>query len=247
MSDVQLKQLWCTLDVNRDNSLHRDEVAAFLKLGRSTRDPAATSHDASPKGPTRQQTSAGLVGPMERYGMSEAEPSQPTAEMRRDLRDKGIALPNDDELIALSESFNAWIEAYRHEHHMPVSGSWYHLFTILDQDGSGFITFDELTTCVRQRLRKGPRAISHVTLKALWCALDTSGDNRVDKDEAAAFFKLGMKKEMRKRKDAKLNPRGVLSDRLGMAAQSLSQAPWSVKSTGGGEHGGKARQADSAA
>jgi Ca2+-binding EF-hand superfamily protein len=233
LSDVQLKQLWCTLDVNRDNRLHRDEVAAFLKLGRST------DHDASPPreaSPPRKHTPAALVGSIDRHGMSEAEPSQPTAEMRRDLRDKGVALPNDDELISLSESFNAWIEAYRHEHHLPpVSGSWHHLFKIVDQDGSGFITFDELTTCVRQRLRKGPSAISHVTLKALWCALDTSGDNRVDKDEAAAFFKLGMKKEMRKRKEAKLNPRGVLSTgRLGR------MPTWSVKSAGGGEHGGEA-------
>ena len=55
----------------------------------------------------------------------------------------------------------------------------YALFKAVDADQSGQITFDELTTCVRRELKKGPKVISHNELKALWCALDSSGDNQV--------------------------------------------------------------------
>lgn len=111
--DLKIKQLWCTLDVDCDNALHRDEMSGFLKLGLDIDTPAPEN------APIGEHTTAALKGPIERHGMSGAVPSQPTAEMRRDLHDKGIPLPNDDELIAHSESFNVWIEAFRHDNHMP--------------------------------------------------------------------------------------------------------------------------------
>ena len=54
----------------------------------------------------------------------------------------------------------------------------------VDKDQSGEITFDELTTCVRRELKKGPKAISHNELKALWCALDATGDNQVTGEDS---------------------------------------------------------------
>ena len=51
------------------------------------------------------------------------------------------------------------------------------------RSGSGFITFDEMQDCVRRELKKGPKAISHKELMALWIRMDESGDNVVTKDE----------------------------------------------------------------
>ena len=65
------------------------------------------------------------------------------------------------------------------------------MFAEVDQDGSGYITYDELESVIRQHLRKGPKAISDNAIKALWCALDADDSNAVQKDEMAAFFKLG--------------------------------------------------------
>ena len=70
------------------------------------------------------------VAGIERHGMSTALPSQPTAEMRRELRERGVALPTDDDLIELSEKLNAWITAYRYDQHLPISTSWYALFKV---------------------------------------------------------------------------------------------------------------------
>ena len=59
----------------------------------------------------------------------------------------------------------------------------FNLFKEIDNDNSGFVTFDELSTCVRRELKKGPKTISHVELKLLWCALDKDNDNSLDKEE----------------------------------------------------------------
>ena len=188
ISDLAIKALWCALDTNADNSLHKDEMGGFFKLG-------MVKDNKKQKQLTKQKTSQNLVSPIERVGMSEALETQSTADMRKELRAAGIALPTDAELIEYSEKLNAWIEAYRYDQKSPPSYSWFNLFKEVDADGNGAITFDELTTCVRRELKKGPNVISHNELRALWCALDESGDNLVDKDEAAGFFKLGQQKK----------------------------------------------------
>ena len=50
----------------------------------------------------------------------------------------------------------------------------------IDNDGDHEITFDELTTCVRRELKKGPRTLSHTELKRLWVHLDANADNQVE-------------------------------------------------------------------
>ena len=65
------------------------------------------------------------------------------------------------------------------------------MFAEVDRDGSGYITYDELQTIIRQHLRKGPKVLSDNAIKALWCAIDADCSNAVQKDEMAAFFKRG--------------------------------------------------------
>ena len=94
---------------------------------------------------------------------------------RKELRAKKLPLPNDEDLIEISFKFNAWIESYIHDYKLDATTTtWYTVFKDADADGNGTINFDELTTCVRQELKKGPSIISHDELRALWCASETT-------------------------------------------------------------------------
>ena len=72
----------------------------------------------------------------------------------------------------------------RHPHMYPIEQD-------VDEDHSGFITFDELQSVVRRKLRKGPSVLDDGALKALWCAIDTNDSDRLERDEFARFLRLG--------------------------------------------------------
>ena len=97
-------------------------------------------------------------------------------------------LPSDRELTEYAKRFTSWIEQWRYDQRLPASTSWYNLFKEIDNDSSGFITFDELQDCVRRELKKGPKTMSHNELKLLWCSLDRNADNHLEKEEMASFF-----------------------------------------------------------
>ena len=87
-------------------------------------------------------------------GMGRALDSQPTAEMRVELEAAGFALPDADGLKELSTKMNQWLEQYRHDQGKDSSSTWFQLFSILDEDGSGYITFDEFRSVIRKTLRE---------------------------------------------------------------------------------------------
>merc|ERR550514_1939932 len=123
--------------------------------------------------------------------MGSAIACQPTSEMRVELDEMEVAFPTDDELTTLSEKMNVWLEEDRELHGRGHSVTWFNLFAEVDQDGSGFITYDELLDVIRHKLHKGPKVMTENKIKALWCTLDKDDSNSVEKDEMATFFKLG--------------------------------------------------------
>ena len=186
MSEDALKALWCALDVDQSNSISQLEMAAFLKRG-------APSHAAisRPKPAAKQHTSANLVGALERHGMGSAIASTPTSVMLEELKESGVELPNDAQLTTLSQRMNEWLDNLRHAEGRERAVSWFNLFKELDEDGDSMVTFDELESVVRKKLRKGSAKMSDNALKALWCALDVDCSNAIQKDEMAAFLKRG--------------------------------------------------------
>ena len=104
-----------------------------------------------------------------------------TREMRGRLATASVELPADEQLTALSRSFNGWLGDL----------SWYKVFKEMDEDDSRFLTYDELATIVRGKLRKGPRILSDDALQALWCVLDADNSDRVTQDEMAGFLRRG--------------------------------------------------------
>ena len=156
-------------------------MGGFLKLGESKQE----------RSPHMTYTgTAGDVDPNKLYrGGNLGRPldSMPTVEMKKTLKNKGLTLPTDSELLEYSKKMNAWIEAWRHDQRKEASHTWFNLFKEVDNDESGFVTFDELVTCVRRELKKTPDVISQNELMALWCRLDSSGDNMIDKDEVSTY------------------------------------------------------------
>ena len=178
-----IKGLWCALDADCSNSVDKEEAGAFLRRGTPALPDVA---------PPPQRVIGKLTGPLERRGMGRAIDSTPTAVMLEELKAAGIELPTDEEIMKLSEKICLWLAEYRRQVLCQESEpSWYNLYALLDQDGSGFITFDELTNAIRQKLFKGPKVVATNTIKALWCALDADCSNSVDKEEAGAFLRLG--------------------------------------------------------
>jgi len=185
ISDVTLKSIFSVLDVDEDDQLHKSEVRAFLEKGRKRLPPVKRQGSSLARDDLR------LISPMERYNMSVPIPSKATSKMKEEFAAAGVALPNEQELLALSTKLNEWLEQLLHDERHPPCATWYILFAVVDKDHSGFITYDELWDCVRHKLHKGPKVISDVTLKSLFCVLDRDDSNQLHKDEMRAFFELG--------------------------------------------------------
>ena len=187
LADDTLKALWCELDADNSNKVLIDEMAGFLK--RAQRDKAA----ALKKQPSMFSTrGAGEEKAKELAKLSEALACTPTSQMRAELEAAGIRLPDDNELTKLSHQFTKWIEDYRYNKGMPKATTWFNLYKELDEDGSNFVTYDEMLDFLRHKLKVGSRSLSKSSLKALWCVLDADDSNQVQKDELSTFFRRSM-------------------------------------------------------
>ena len=60
----------------------------------------------------------------------------------------------------------------------------------MTNDESGRITFDEVQTVVRKKLRFTPKELADDTLKALWCVLDSSDGTDDDALEVVEFARF---------------------------------------------------------
>jgi len=207
-----IKALWCSLDADRSNTLEKDEMGAFLRLGAlvpiKRRTPptlprpkvvsAASSyepHEAPNEPdylPEREYAGSKLAGPLDRIGMGRPIDCMPTSEILQELEQAGVPLPGQRELTELSRMINVGLEKYRKtilgQESVPT---WYNLMQVLDQDGGGFVTYDELLMTIRQKVVKTQKEVPTSTIKALWCSLDKDCANKVEKAQLAAFLRRG--------------------------------------------------------
>lgn len=207
-----IKALWCSLDADRSNTLEKDEMGAFLRLGalvpikrrapptlpRPKAVSAASSyepHEAANEPeylPERAYAGSKLAGPLDRIGMGRPIDCMPTSEILLELEQAGVSLPGQRELTDLSRMINVGLEKYRKtilgQESVPT---WYNLMQVLDQDGGGFVTYDELLTTIRQKVVKTQKEVPTSIIKALWCSLDKECANKVEKAQLAAFLRRG--------------------------------------------------------
>ncbi|CAJ1425411.1 unnamed protein product [Effrenium voratum] len=79
------------------------------------------------------------------------------------------------------------VSGYYHERgiHCSAGEAWVRFFGDCDVDGSGRISFDELETAIRKRLRSG---ISRYQLLVLWRQLDSDNSGEVSVEEVVQFL-----------------------------------------------------------
>lgn len=219
ISEVSLKGLWCALDVDDSNQVTGEEMARFFRM-------AEKDKDYKGPGLKRQATSFSTKGAgddkMKQLSQLNAQlESQPTTEMKVELAAAGVALPTDEELTPIAENLVNWIEDYKHNENLPPSMSWANLFRTLDEDGSGFVSYDELVKVFRSRLKVDKKMMSDTQLKALWCVLDADESNQVQADEMAGFFRRGAKvlKERRAKSSKSFSTKGAGENTLAEMAR----------------------------
>ena len=127
ISHHALKALWCALDVDNNNSLHKEEMSGFFRRGAK-----AATFEAKPR-MSGSKSADDVNALISRVGMGRALDSQPTTEMRTELAAKGVALPDETELTRLSTELNDWLEAMRHDERKGHATSWFNLFAEVDE------------------------------------------------------------------------------------------------------------------
>ena len=103
------------------------------------------------------------------------------------------------------------------------------MYTRRASQGSGAITYDELTDVVRHKLRVGAAVLSENHVKALWCALDADDSNQLTMSEFGRFLKLGDKPQLKKLKSWGSSGSGGKSlNAMSAINQAIESTPTSV-------------------
>jgi len=135
-----------------------------------------------------------------------------------------------DELYSLSLLLNnRMIDMF----HDPLARMWYKVFNDMDDDGSGFVAFDELEDMVRLKLKVPAAELSAESLKAIWFSLDEDQSGLVSSGEFGRFMQLGAhvhnqgdvwKARLLKAKKAEAsNVRAPLQEQLQQHRQTMKQ------------------------
>lgn len=191
ISEQKLRVLWCHLDADDSDQLRVDEFGKFLRI-------APVEHVNE-----REQAEQSAIRrkKLMMHGSATAEDakgiheSPPTVEMRAQLAKEGVSLPTEEELLALSALFIAKLEESRTANSTATrtfsrggSHTFMNLIAELDEDKSGFVTFDELKHVARSKLGLTAEELPGKQLRALWCALDADDSSSIKIDELAAFL-----------------------------------------------------------
>ena len=190
LSTNDLKALWCALDVDDSNQITPEEMGVFFKRGEVDRKARSLQRQQTLKLERQQALAAGSRDSMI-SASNRALDSQPTSEMRAELKANGVPIPTGEALVAHSRRFNEWLENLRYKQGLASSTTWFNLYTMIDEDHSGVVTYDELLGTLRHKCRVAASTLGTNDLKALWCALDVDDSNQIIPDEMGVFFKRG--------------------------------------------------------
>ena len=78
--------------------------------------------------------------------------------------------------------------------------AWFKLFRHMDDDGSGRITYAELSAVIREELRVSTREVPETHLRAVWAAIDADQSGSVDSlEHQLELLKLSAESEQQQR------------------------------------------------
>ena len=177
VSEDTLIALWCAIDADDSDQVYPQEFGAFLRRGAA---------DFKSKAPDNLNKRNIELGGAQTAGLGRALESTPTAEMRAKLE----APLNEDQMLVWAKQFCKWLEMSLYKKNLSVH-TWFNLFSEIDEDGSGFVTFDEFEDVVRHRLGQSVKKVPDETVRAIWCALDTDDSNQIMPQEMGKWLKQG--------------------------------------------------------
>ena len=217
LSDDKLHALWCHLDADDSNEILPQEMSKFLKRNLQ-----------KSRGQENLNKRTIELGGAQTAGLGRALESTPTAEMRAKLE----APLTEDQMLGWAKQFCKWLEMSLYKKNLSVH-TWFNLFSEIDEDGSGFVTFDEFEDVVRHRLGQSVKKVPDETVRAIWCALDTDDSNQIMPQEMGKWLKQGAD-EVTSKAPKNLNKRtielgGAQTAGLGRALESTPTAEMRAK------------------
>ena len=158
------------LDPNDVNWIQFPDVVLFLKRGSDGERAIRRAQKAKEK---RERTLAARAA-------NAFIEWAPTRTYRAALEERGVALPGADTLMALAKQINDALEEKRKDEknknavQEKTSGqpTTFKIFKEMDEDRSGFLSFDEFQWALRQKLWLSKSKLSDDMLMAIWCILD---------------------------------------------------------------------------
>jgi Ca2+-binding EF-hand superfamily protein len=153
LSNQKLKALWITLDEDDSGFVESGEFGRFMKRE------APKNKDEERRELLRQSSRQKRASLEKDKQLQIADAmltsSVPTAEMRAELAQAGVALPNDEELAKMATQFSKWTKLYLPDTHQ--GSAWIKVIQMVGDDISGLLTYDQVRRVVREddeRLRE---------------------------------------------------------------------------------------------
>ena len=169
LPEVRLQSLWRALDDDSSGYITVKEFGTFMKKGEAA---------ASGPGWKERRTARNRSGA--------EEMTQKLNQERNAMA--GVQPASEEELRELAVSFNQQMTV------LFGSASWYKLFSSMDQDKSGRVTYVEFHGMVRSEasgLGLQPAQLPEPRLRSLWRALDDDGSGFITVKEFGNFMKKG--------------------------------------------------------
>jgi Ca2+-binding EF-hand superfamily protein len=185
LSNQKLKALWITLDEDDSGFVESGEFGRFMKRE------APKNKDEERRELLRQSSRQKRASLEKDKQLQIADAmltsSVPTAEMRAELAQAGVALPNDEELAKMATQFSRWTKLYLPDAHQ--GSAWIKVIQMVGDDMSGLLTYDQVRRVVREVFKVKKVVWSENMIKALWCTLDVKNADSIPTMEFGRFVK----------------------------------------------------------
>ena len=170
LPDSKLRAVWAALDADGSGFITAGEFGGFMRKGEPAVPPELSWQ-------ARVLASKRAIADQVR---AEAEGDRWIA--------AGIEPASDGQVIVLAQLINRTLEQLYED---PQKRSWFKLFKHMDDDGSGRVTFAELSAMLRDDLGLSSNELPAAALKAVWAALDADGSGFITAGEFGGFMRRG--------------------------------------------------------
>lgn len=176
LPEEKMHGLWKALDEDASGFISAGEFGRFMRRGEAE---GQLDRVRQSRGKLQKRLNA----------EKEAQKKEQDVRVGRDLNTKlaHVEPASDEEMDALSELLNVRMHAQLTTRNL----GWFKFFRVLDDDGSGRISFDELARGIRDKLGVGASELPEPRLHALWRRLDEDASGYICSGELIRFAKRG--------------------------------------------------------